>query len=261
MNILSINCRGLGNPDTTSALRALIRWEAPAIVFLCETKLSGRELQRVRERVDGYFCIKVDSMGRSCGLAMMWKRDIDCNFLSSSVHHIDFSIRSEGGEWRLTGFYGWPAVSDCHLSWELLRLLSRQSQLSWVCIGNFNEVLLSTEMKGGSRPQWQMNNFRAAVDECGLRDVAWMGNRFSYDNGQVGDANRQCMLDRAMCSSSWTDMFPYTRLVYLEREWSDHAPIKLVLDHKVRESFRQKGFKFEKMWVEEEGCEEAIERG
>ncbi|XP_074314076.1 uncharacterized protein LOC141649280 [Silene latifolia] len=244
-----------------SALRALIRREAPAIVFLCETKLSGRELRRVRERVDGYFGVEVDSMGRSEGLALMWKRDIDCSFLSSSVHHIDCSIRMEGGEWRLTGFYGWPAVSDRHLSWELLRLLGRQSQLPSVCIGDFNEVLFSTEMKGGSRPQWQMNNFRAAVDECGLRDVAWVGNQFSFDNGQVGDANRQCMLDRALCSSSWTDIFPYARLFYLEREWSDHSPIKLVLDHRVRESLRPKEFKFEHMWVGEKGCEEAIERG
>ncbi|XP_074299815.1 uncharacterized protein LOC141630986 [Silene latifolia] len=116
-------------------------------------------------------------------------------------------------------------------------------------------------MKGGSRRQWQMNNFRAAVDECGLKDVAWVADRFSYDNGQIGDANRQCMLDRAMCTSSWTDLFPYARLFYLEREWSDHAPIKLVLDHRVRESIRHKGFKFEQMWVGEEGCEEAVERG
>ncbi|XP_074297338.1 uncharacterized protein LOC141628049 [Silene latifolia] len=106
-----------------------------------------------------------------------------------------------------------------------------------------------------------MNNFRAAVDECGLKDVSREGYQFSYDNGQIGEANRQCMLDRAMSSSSWTDMFPYACLIYLEREWSDHAPIKLVLDHRTREVNRQRGFKFEQMWVGEEGCAEAVERG
>ncbi|XP_074274052.1 uncharacterized protein LOC141597484 [Silene latifolia] len=232
MNILSINCRGLGNPDTVSALRALVRREAPAIVFLCETKLCGREMRRARERLEGYFGMEVDSMGRSGGLAMLWKRDIDCVFMSSSVHHMDFTVRHDGKEWRLTGFYGWPAVSDRHLSWELLRLLKEESNLPWVCMGDYNEILFSTEMKGGSRPQRQMNNFRAAVDDCQLRDVPWVGYNFSFDNGQAGEANRQCMLDRALCSYSWLDLFPYARLHYLDREWSDHAPIKLVFESK-----------------------------
>ncbi|XP_074283621.1 uncharacterized protein LOC141608158 [Silene latifolia] len=259
MNVLSINCRGLGNPDTVSALRALVRREAPAILFLCETKLSGRELRGVRERMKGYFGIEVDSMGRSGGLAMLWRKELDCAFVSSSVHHIDINIKGDEGEWRLTGFYGWPVALDRHLSWELLRLLSRQSLLPWVCIGDYNEILFSTEMKGGSRPQWQMNNFRAAVDECGLKDISREGYQFSWDNGQSREANRQCMLDRAMSSSSWTDMLPYARLIYLEREWLDHAPIKLVLDHRRRETYRQRGFKFEQMWVGEEGCAEAVE--
>ncbi|XP_074266966.1 uncharacterized protein LOC141590260 [Silene latifolia] len=164
--------------------------------------------------------------------------ELDCAFVSSSVHHIDINIKGDEGEWRLTGLYGWPGASDRHLSWELLRLLSRQSLLPWVCIGDYNEILFSTEMKGGSRPQWQMNNFWAAVDECGLKDISREGYHFSWDNEQSGEANRQCMLDRAMSSSSWTDMFPYARLIYLEREWSDHAPIKLVLDHRRRETYR-----------------------
>ncbi|XP_074292350.1 uncharacterized protein LOC141619219 [Silene latifolia] len=243
------------------ALRDLIRREAPAILFLCETKLSGREMRRVREKIDGFYGMEVDSAGRSGGLAMMWRKEIDCTFLSASVHYMDFVIKGEQGEWRLTGFYGWPAVSDRHLSWELLRVLSRQSALPWVCIGDFNEILFSTEMKGGSRPQRQMNNFQAAVDDCGLRDVAWEGYNFSFDNGQVGDANRQSMIDRAMCTGSWLDLFPFARLFYLEREWSDHSPIKLVLNRREMEGVRRRQFRFEQFWTEEEGCGEAVERG
>ncbi|XP_074318472.1 uncharacterized protein LOC141655284 [Silene latifolia] len=87
-------------------------------------------------------------------------------------------------------------------------------------------------MKGGSRAQWQMNNFQAAIDECWLRDVAWEGYAFTFDNGQCGDANRQSMIDRAMCTSTWLELFPYARLLHMEREWFDHAPIKLILDRR-----------------------------
>ncbi|XP_074293887.1 uncharacterized protein LOC141621071 [Silene latifolia] len=229
-------------------------------VIIPEAELSGRELRRVRERFDEFYGIKVDSVGRSGGLAMLWKKEIDCTFMSASNHHMDFRVKGEEGEWRITGFYGWPVTAERHLSWELLRLLSKQSHLPWVCIGDFNEILFSTEMKGGSRPQRQMNNLRAVVDECGLRDTPWEGYNFSWDNGQVGDANRQCMLDRALCSSSWTDMFPYARLMYLNREWSDHAPIKLVLNSRAEGVKGSRCFRFEQIWVGEEGCVEAVER-
>ncbi|XP_074298020.1 uncharacterized protein LOC141628821 [Silene latifolia] len=85
-------------------------------------------------------------------------------------------------------------------------------------------------MKGETQAQWQMNNFQAAVDDCGLRDIMWEGYQYTYDNGQIGDANRQCMLDRAMCTSAWLEVLPFAMLLHLDREWSDHAPIKLLFD-------------------------------
>ncbi|XP_074314641.1 uncharacterized protein LOC141649868 [Silene latifolia] len=174
---------------------------------------------------------------------------------------LDFTIRDDNKVWRVTGFYGWPAVADRHLSWQLLRILSRQSDLPWVCIWDFNEILFYNEMKGGSRAQWQMNNFHEAVNDCGLQDVAWEGYKFTFDNGQNGVANRQSMIDRAMCTSYWLDLFPYAKLLHLDQEWSDHAPIKLVLNTRELGGGRRRSFHFEQIWVGEEGCEEAVIKG
>ncbi|XP_074283483.1 uncharacterized protein LOC141608032 [Silene latifolia] len=116
-------------------------------------------------------------------------------------------------------------------------------------------------MKGRNRAQWQMNNFQAAVDDCGLRDIMWKGYQYTYDNGQVGEANRQCRLDRAMCTSAWLEIYPYAKLLHLDREWSDHAPIKLVFDRRDEGGVRRRRFRFEQIWVGMEGCEEAIVRG
>ncbi|XP_074297333.1 uncharacterized protein LOC141628043 [Silene latifolia] len=261
MNLLSLNCRGLGNPDAVNNLRALVRREAPAILFLCETKLCGRDMRRVREKLDGYYGIEVDSMGRAGGLAFMWKKEVDCTLMTASLHHIDMTVREREREWQVTCFYGWPSVSDRHLYWELLRLLGRKSNLPWLCMGDFNEVLYSTEMKGGSRAQWQMNNFQAAVSDSGLMDIGWEGYQFTWDNGQAGEANKQSMIDKAMCTTSWLDIFPYAKLFHLTREWSDHAPIKLSLDNRVAAQTARQGFKFEQIWIGEEGYEEAVRRG
>ncbi|XP_074306100.1 uncharacterized protein LOC141641331 [Silene latifolia] len=174
---------------------------------------------------------------------------------------MDFHVRDGEKEWRVTAFYGWPAVSDRHLSWDVLRLLRGQSSLPWVCVGDFNEILFSTEIKGGSRAQWQMKNFQAAIDECELKDVPWEGYAFTFDNGQAGTANRQCRLDRALCSEAWLDLFPYAKLFNLDRELSDHAPVKLDFDRREIGGRTRSQFRFEKIWVGEEGCEDAVIKG
>ncbi|XP_074282574.1 uncharacterized protein LOC141607115 [Silene latifolia] len=161
------------------------------MVFLCETKLSGREMRTVLAKFDCYFDMAVDNVGRSEGLAFWWNKEIKCEFVSSSVHHMDFIIRDENGDWRVTGFYGWPMVADRHLSWELLRVLGRQSTLPWMCIGDYNKILYANEMRRGQGAQWQMNNFREAADECGLVDVRYEGYAFTWDNGQAGDDNNR----------------------------------------------------------------------
>ncbi|XP_074313403.1 uncharacterized protein LOC141648573 [Silene latifolia] len=249
MSCLSLNCRGLGNPDAVGGLRNLIRREAPAMIFLCETKLSSRDMSRIINRVDGYTGVAVDSVGRSGGLAFLWKEGMSCVLRAAMVHCMDFDIELDGLKWRFTGFYGWPAVQDRRLSWRLLRMLAGEESGPWLCIGDFNEILYSTEMKGGSRAQWQMNNFRDAVDEAGIRDIPMEGYEFTFDNGQVGEDNRQSRIDRAMANEAWFELYPYARLLHLNREWSDHCPIKVIEDRRVGHDGRgDKLFRFEHIW-------------
>ncbi|XP_074265789.1 uncharacterized protein LOC141588233 [Silene latifolia] len=107
-----------------------------------------------------------------------------------------------------------------------------------------------------------MNNSREAVDEIGLTDLRFEGYVYTFDNGQEGDSNRQCRIDRAMVNEEWRELFPYTKLLYLDKEWSDHAPIKVMFDERIRtEEGGQKKFRFEHIWVGEDGCEEAVRRG
>ncbi|XP_074298813.1 uncharacterized protein LOC141629758 [Silene latifolia] len=262
MNCLSLNCRGLGNPGAVSGLRNLIRREAPAIVFLCETKLGSRDMKKVIDRMDGYVGLCVDSVGRSGGLAFLWRQVVTCLFKGASVHFMDFDVEYNNVKWRCTGFYGWSAVKDRHLSWRQIRLLGEEYSGPWCCMRDFNEVLFTNEMKGGERAQWQMNNFRDTVDEVGMTELPFVGYEYTFDNGQAGSHNRQSRIDRAIMDEEWREVFPYAKLHHLDREWSDHAPIMVVLNERDRvESGGQSKFRFEHIWVGEDGCENAIRRG
>jgi hypothetical protein len=48
MNILAENCRGLGLDAAVGELRDLIRSYNLAVVFLSETKMSAKAVERVR---------------------------------------------------------------------------------------------------------------------------------------------------------------------------------------------------------------------
>ncbi|KAK9688646.1 hypothetical protein RND81_09G000600 [Saponaria officinalis] len=58
------------------------------------------------------------------------------------------------------------------------------------------------------------------------------------------------------------ELYPFSKLVNLDREWSDHAPVMVYLNKRqVGEvhSF-SKPFRFEQIWIGEEGCEDTIRR-
>ena len=67
------------------------RWD-PRIVFLLETKLRSRRMERVRDRLGFVNGLIVASRDHSGGLALLWTRKINLNIKSFSNHHIDATI-------------------------------------------------------------------------------------------------------------------------------------------------------------------------
>ena len=110
-------------------------------------------------------------MGWSGGLALLWKEDLKVDVQSYSDSHIDAIIGQgdDGQEWRLTGFYDNPETSKKEESWLLLKRLSRLNSMSWVCLGDFNELMNDGEEEGGSaRPVRQMEIFCKVINSCNL---------------------------------------------------------------------------------------------
>lgn len=120
MNCLSWNCRGLGQPLAIPTICELVRVHRPGVIFLFETLAHKGRVEEVRSRINFQGCFAIDCVGRSGGLCVLWRDAAACSLNSYSNNHIDLKIHDSLGEWRLTGFYGFPERNRRRMSWNLL---------------------------------------------------------------------------------------------------------------------------------------------
>ena len=108
-----------------------MRCSDPKIVFLSETKVRKKRMERIKERVGFAHGLFVPCQDRSGGLALLWTREIDLEIKSFGSHHIDAVITEKNSnfKWRFIGFYGHPQTHMKQKSWDLLKYLKNQSQL------------------------------------------------------------------------------------------------------------------------------------
>ena len=86
-------------------------------------------------------------------------------------------------------------------SWSVLRHLSSQFNLPWVCIGDFNEITKLSEKLGRAlRPEYQMQNFSDCLDVCGLKDLGYSGLPYTWCNRRFGGQMVRVRLDRALAT-------------------------------------------------------------
>ena len=204
MNLLSWNCRGLGNLWTVNALKEVVKKEDPKVVFLMETKSNEVWMKMVRDKCEFKHGVFVSSNGMSGGLAMLWKEEVKLDVQTYSETHIDALVDggSEYGWWHLTGFYDNPNTSKRPESWEKLKLLRNTSALPWLVIGDFNELMRMSEKEGGSsRPRQQMQQFVEAIDACGLKDIGFVGPRFTWLYQRSDGVQIRERLDRALATA------------------------------------------------------------
>ena len=84
------------------------------------------------------------------------------------------------GWWHLTGFYGEPDTSKKAELWQKMKHLCGSSDLPWLINGDFNEIKCVEEKEGGScRPRQQMRNFVDTINWCKLKDVGFVGPKFT----------------------------------------------------------------------------------
>ena len=196
-NILSWNCRGLGSIPAVNALRLVVIHEQPQLVFLQETKLHHAEMERVRLKLKFKNMIVVDCLGdgrrRKGGLVLLWKEGWEVSIRSFSTNHIDATITMDDGvHWRFTGLYGHPETENKKQTGRLLKSLFVDEEELWLCGGDLNLMLWSSEKQGGRDFDFEEAEIlREAMDFCRLEDLQFVGHPYTWTNNQGGEKNLQ----------------------------------------------------------------------
>ena len=232
------------------------------LVFLSETKVGVGRIKGIQNKLNFTQGIVVSSDGRSGGLALIWKEGTEVCLKSCSHPHIDVVVRDRSMQnpWRATGFYGHPDASKRPTSWQLLEALKNQCTMPWIVFGDFNEITHQHEKLGWKERELnQMEGFRESLSKCGLFDLGFVGQRFTWCNERFGEQRTLLRLDRMVANSSWSELYPEARVYHRSMSSSDHCLLYLSLKNILPKKPVKKRFQFEAMWAREEGCKEVVE--
>jgi len=125
------------------------------------------------------------------GLAFLWKNDLKLKVINYTANHVLARVTEEDVfVWFMTGFYGWPETQQKFKSWKLLEHLKTFVEGPFLCFGDFNTILHSSEKQCTKQPHTaQIDAFRQALDICQLEDLGYKGYPFTWTNKRPGDAN------------------------------------------------------------------------
>ncbi|KAM6543985.1 hypothetical protein CsatB_008432 [Cannabis sativa] len=229
MNAISWNCCGLGNPRAIQFLIDLCVQKKPNFIFLCETLCNNDTVDRLKVRLGFENSFSVPAQGRKGGIAFLWKVATDAHLLKFSAHHIDLEIHVPGFvHWRLTRFYGEPSRSRRHTTWNLLRELADSSPLPWCILGDFNNITMHDDKKGGHPyPQSLIHGFNTALHDCRLCELQLRGHKYTWERGKATQNHIEIRLDKAFATQSWLTIFNEARFSNFDFSSSDHTPIFL----------------------------------
>lgn len=125
--------------------------------------------------------------------------------------------------------YASPIPTNREALWSHLGNLRSSVLGPWMLIGDFNEILLPSEVLGGNFSSGRADKFAGMLEKCGMIDLGATGNAFKWFRWAIGSHPISKRLDRVMSDSDWRNCFSEAYVENLCRLKSDHCPLLLRL--------------------------------
>ncbi|KAK4255495.1 hypothetical protein QN277_008493 [Acacia crassicarpa] len=260
MNLLAWNCQGLEVALTARNLKEECFRKKPHLVFLMETKQKARYVRKIRRRCGFDEEWIVDPIGKSGGLALWWSEVLTVNILFSSANIIHTSVMSPALSTPsyITFIHGPTDEGDRLLCWQEVRRISTNITTSWLCLGDFNDILAQEEKCGGLPKAWRkILNFKCFVVDCGLEDLSYNGPCFTWCNNRDTPDTIHERIDRAFGNLQLREEFPSLQVFNIDpARTSDHH--LLFIQYHYEKYERSRAFRFEAAWASHDHFLEVI---
>ena len=166
---------------------------------------------------------------------LFWSTEVTCNILDSDQQQVTCEISHEGYSEKFLMTYVYAKCKD-YLRKPLWDSMLRWSttRYPWCILGDFN-VISSTQEKLGGR-EYNINKsleFINVIDSCGLLDMGYSGQPYTWCNHRKDGSRIWKRLDRGMVNDNWLDKMPSTNITHLPSVGSDHCPLLMeVIENK-----------------------------
>ena len=125
MNILSWNCRWIGNLRAIQLLKDPISSKKPDVLFLIEMLVGVAKMKSIKTQLVFEGMVVIEKEGHNVGLALLRKTKNTVSLLGFSQNFIDVVVKiPDLPIWRMIGFYGCPERRRKRESWDILINLS-----------------------------------------------------------------------------------------------------------------------------------------
>ncbi|CAN0926190.1 hypothetical protein LINGRAHAP2_LOCUS35190 [Linum grandiflorum] len=255
MKLLCWNCRGIGPPLTENYLRRLVRRIRPSLLFLMETKHDEAFMDRKRASMNfanGFTVNPTGLVGTAGGLSLWWIANLDISILSASSNYIHVLVKCSSN-FLCTFVHAPTDVNERRAFWTSISALNTNSEVAWLIVGDCNAVLYDYEKEGGNLINYSSTlDFRNFLFDNELMDMGYIGDAFTWTNGQANGDEIKVRLDRALCSPRWRVDYEDATVFHEQRIGSDHRPLSISLHGNNRQ--RCHPFRFDARWMSKDQC-------
>jgi hypothetical protein len=152
VSVLSWNIWGALNRTAQRHLKDIIRCYSPTFLIIMETHGAFEKTISFWNKV-GYSKIAIaETRGQADGLWILKQTGSNVTTTVEDNYHDTITIKVAVGNdsWLLTGMYASPIYTKRIELWQHLISLNANVDGPWIIIGDFNEVILPSDQKGGN---------------------------------------------------------------------------------------------------------------
>ncbi|KAF7844864.1 reverse transcriptase [Senna tora] len=251
LHMFAWNARGAAGSAFKRVFADMMQRYKPNLVLVTETRVAGDKATEIINGLGFNNHFMVNPMGYAGGMWLLWNEDqVKVTVLDHTFQEIHTRVEvNNSSPIFVSCVYASPLRERRKILWGNLIKLAPEINMPWIIGGDFNEVL-SQDEKWGLRPasNARIREFKHCIDSCGLVDLGYSGQKFTWCNKRPAGDLVYCRLDRFLANGEWLNRYLESANSHLPRIKSDHCPIFLS-SSPVANVKSDRPFRCERFWV------------